>query len=239
MSNDNILYYDDRGTGSGKTWDRLKLMAHEHGRYLYAVDRRDIIAEHLRTLERHTHEAGMRPYILEVHSGVLDRLSGRSVRVEVEALPQSYRSGHVIAFITHCSLKSADLSRFSEWHLIIDEVPSFWDQASLSTRVSAPLLRDLFEIVPQGVGSKLVPRHRIGRSIISEDTLAGPIATLHERASNRRDEVITHLMSWDDLDRSPRWRWYSMWPPGELTHFASRAVFVGAESLGIHTAPVF
>ncbi|MEG3164732.1 hypothetical protein U1701_09020 [Sphingomonas sp. PB2P19] len=216
------MNYDSRGIGTGKTYDQISRMANDPGLYLFAVDKRDLMVERRTTLEEMARIGGRNIHIMEIRSAFAGEVDGTvCVRVAIEALPTTYESGHVVVFCTHEGLKSANLERFDEWHLVIDEALSLWDQCKLQTSISTGLLEQLFVIEPGEVASRIVPRSTLGRREFHLDTLAAPVAALHARASDGRNIVVTHLESWAELAENPAWTWWSLWSPAQLCAFQS------------------
>ena len=224
MSNKSKAIYDGRPAGFGKTWEQLNRICCEPALYVFAVDRVEIVAERRKCLEDMASAVSARVHIEEVHHEVVQG----SVRVALEALAGTFTSGHVVAFVTHAGLMSANLERFEDWHCIVDETPSLWDRCSLQTSISASLLPELFDLEEAEVGSRILPRARLSRREIQLDSLAGPLATLHSRASSLSNTVMTHLRSWDELRADGRWTWWSLWSPAALQNFASLTMLAAA-----------
>ena len=226
-----IIHYDNRPAGDGKTHDQLSRICGEHGLYLFAVDRREIIAEREATLAALAAVHGINIATRAVHHPVGNEhgpIGG--VRVAIEGLCNTYTSGHVVIWITHAGLKSANLGEFSGWHLVIDETPSVLDRDTLNTRISRDLLASMFDLDPEGDFSKIVPA-RVNASTtraIAGDTLAGPLATLHGAVLNDACRVLTHLKSWSELERRPRWTWWSLWSPAALEAFDTVTILAAA-----------
>jgi hypothetical protein len=147
-----------------------------------------------------------------------------SVRADIEALPGTYQSGHLVAFITHAGLQSADLRAFGDWHLIIDETPSIFDRATLRTSISGDLVASLFDLEPHGEFTKIIPKAKFSTRLISGDSLAGPLGTLHARVNGGQCLVLTHLRDWKDLDRNSRWSWWSLWSLAGLSSLKSAVI---------------
>ena len=219
------MNYDNRSIGIGKTYDQMSRMANDPGLYLFAVDRRELMAERRATIEKMARAIGRDIHFVEIRSAFQGELGGIvCVRVAIEALPTTYGSGHVVVFCTHEGLKSARLERFSGWHLVIDEALSLWDQCKLQTSISSSLLEKLFVIEPGEVASRIVPRLTLGRREFHRDTLAAPLAALHARASDGRNMVVTHLDSWAELAEDSSWTWWSLWSPAQLCAFRSAVI---------------
>lgn len=189
------------------------------------MDRRDLIAERRRTLEHLSLAAGSRVHVVEIFSMSDARPGGvRNVRVELEALPNTYRSGHIAVFCTHQAIKDADLSQFSDWHLVIDEAPSLWDRGNLNTSVSRSLVADLFEIDRGEVANRILPRTKMTTRALEEDSLAGVLASIQSRVRNTNVKVLTFVNDWNELARNPCWTWYSLWSVRALVAFDSVTV---------------
>lgn len=217
--------YDSRSVGDGKTYDQLTRIAKEPGRYLFAVDRRDIMIEREAKLNEIAKLVGTNVTVMLIHTPIGNG-PGQSgnVRTNIEALPGTYQSGHLVAFITHAGLQSADHRAFSDWHLIIDETPSIFDRATLKTTVSRDLVASLFDLEPYGEFSKIIPKAKFSTRVVSGDSLAGPLGTLHARVIGGQCLVLTHLRDWLDLDRNSRWSWWSLWSLAGLTAFKSAVI---------------
>ncbi len=223
------MNYDNRGVGTGKTYDQISRMANDPGLYLFAVEQRHLMVERRTTLEEMARGSMHNIHIVEIRSALAGEV-GRAgcVRVEIEALPATYESGHVVVFCTHEGLKSARLERFNDWHLVIDEAISLWDQCKLQTSVSTSLLEKLFFIERGEVANRIVPRSTLSRREFHFDTLASPIATLHSRAADGRNMVMTHLESWTELAQDPGWTWWSLWSPAQLCAFQSVVILAAS-----------
>lgn len=222
VSDQFCIVYDSRSVGEGKTYDQLTRIATVPGRYIFAVDRRDIMFERVTKLKEIADRLSVNIIVKTVHTTIGDS-SDRpgSVRLDIEALPGTYQSGHLIVFITHAGLQSVDLRAFGDWHLVIDETPSIFDRATLRTSVSRDLVGSLFDLEPYGEFSKIIPNAKFSTRVVSGDSLAGPLGTLHARVTGGRCLVLTHLRDWKDLDCNSRWTWWSLWSFAGLAAFKS------------------
>jgi hypothetical protein len=230
MTSEFIIDYDNRSAGSGKTFDQLTRIAANYGRYLFATDRRSIIQEREATLHSISRDADVIVTSRRVHASMdEDQDMGGSVRVSLEALPNTYTSGHVVVWVTHTGLENADLSKFGGWNLVIDETPSLLDRETLYTGLSCDLLASMFELEPYGEFRRIVPASKCSSTrAIAIDTLAAPLATLHSRVTSGRSLVLTHLRSWDELKQRPRWTWWSLWSPAALASFETVTILAAA-----------
>lgn len=232
------IYYDDRPCGSGKTYTECQTMVRDHGLYLFAVEQRTVMIERLKMLTELAADAGTTPVIKTIFSsqaevredGRLDRVGVANVRVEIEALPAIYRTGHVIALITHEGLKSADLAAFEGWTLYIDETPSIWDKQLLSTSVTKDFFArhyDLMQTENERVRRITAVTDSTAKDFARDD-LAKTVGVLHCRVLSDRIEVATKLESWADLDEDANWTWWSIWSPEQLSVFQRVTILANA-----------
>ena len=227
-----VLRYDARSAGAGKTYSECESMVRESGRYVFAVELLTAITEHRATLEEMAERIGTRVRIIEVSS--MDRSprakKGRAVKVEVEALPNTYTAGHVIALVTHAGLMNADLSSFDDWTLVIDEVPSIFESKAVASGLSWPVLKAHFRIV-QGDKFNTVTSSEASRATnadFSRDSMTSALATFHRRVSGEQYDVYTDVSEWDRLADEPYWRWSSFWSPMSLRAFRSVKILANA-----------
>ena len=73
-----------------------------------------------------------------------------NVTQTVRDYPKTCRDDRIVVFVTHAALQLTDLSAYSDWVLIIDEVPSVWFNDSLKTPATWTLFRDNFTLLTGG-----------------------------------------------------------------------------------------
>lgn len=219
------FFYDNRAAGTGKTTDQIRRLITYPGRYVYAVDRRNLVSERRQNIEQLAAAFDVRIQVVEIYSISVERTGGvRNVRVAIEALPHTYQSGHVIALVTHQGLKDSALDDFGDWDLVIDEAPSLWDQHRLQTGISHKLVADLFSIAPGAVANRITPRSKVTPKAMQDDCLAAGLSTLQCRLRNSATEVFTFVDDWDELAINPGWTWYSLWSVRSLRAFRTVTV---------------
>ena len=202
------------------------------GLYLFACDRKETIQERVQLIELLQADHHFRPHVVPIMSPSTKTPSkpGTSVRVKVEALPHTYRSGHVIALITHNALMDADLSCFSGWELVVDETPSVFETKPMSNALTWTILRDHFEIIPGDAFNAIISKDtdRATTASFARDTMAQSVASLHRRVVGEQYHVLTDLHRWADLADEPAWQWSSIWSPAQLRCFDSVTVLANA-----------
>ncbi len=215
------IHYDESRCGSGKTLNVLQDMATRPGRYIYAVDRRDQIADRSAALGGFAKAANTTPIIMRIASEDGGKFSENVAR-RIEALPRDYATQvHVIAIITHEGMKSADHSKFAGWEIIIDEDPGFLELVSWNVAAGKALLERYYELSPVGNGvSSIRPKpNTVSAGDIESDDLCQDLLKLHRRA--QIGSAYCTLTSWADLSNSkkPKFAWWSMWDPTKLESY--------------------
>jgi hypothetical protein len=119
---------DESAVGVGKTHNAILTASLHPGRYLFVVERRDSVQE----IADRIALASSSIAVVRIMSDEAAR--GYSVRQEVEALPERYPDGHLIAICTHQAMMMSDLSAFSGWRIIIDEAPAYAARSAVEVR---------------------------------------------------------------------------------------------------------
>lgn len=129
-------------------------MAHRRERFIYAVDRKEPIAERVAALEAASSLAGTTPHIEIVVSGMMNSKASKPIATLIaEAVFRAAGFDHAIIIITHQGLKmtSADTFGARSWNLIVDEVPDFHELKSVDLHpVFIPTLQAMFCLAPDG-----------------------------------------------------------------------------------------
>lgn len=251
------IHYDDRPCGSGKSYAERLNIASDPGLYLYCVEKREGMAEPIAAFTAMAADAGTRPTIIQIYSqqstlqpdGSIAKAGSASVRVDIEALPTTYKRGHVIAIITHEGLKAADLSGFEGWSVAIDETPSVWDKQTVKVTAAKSFLKEQYELDvvdkvngvsrikarttievtdPQTGHLVTVPRTVPTTRVIAQDNWLEGAAVLHSRVLSDRIDVCTRTMDWDDLDDDKEFIWWSIWSPEQLATFDRVTILANA-----------
>ena len=216
------IHYSAARCGAGKTRWACERIAKTPGCYLLAVDRRDVFARRVETIEEFAAEHGTHPKVVQFYSksekwegGISDvRRSVREAGCEYASFP------HVVVVITHEALKSSDLSTYTGWTLIIDEVPTVWTHEEICTPVLWKYLRQVYNLIPVGdSGWSEVQAKADGASVADHhlDTYLAPMAVFHKRVKDQG--VFAQLTDWQDAAGRKPWSWFSIWNLEELSAF--------------------
>lgn len=230
-----IIRYDNGPCGSFKTTRCVREMALKPARYVYAVDRREVMQERHDKIVAMAAERGLCPIIKIVCSrsdkhnveGVM------SVTQEIARIPRVLdKAEHLIVIVTHEALKSVDWSPYEGFRLIIDEVPTVWYHEQRQTPALAEHFRANYDLAPTaGAYAKVVARSTV-EAVDREanavtlrdyqtDEIMRTFAVFHRRAMTS-DGVHVDLNDWSEMALPDRkWSWYSIFNIRELEHFGS------------------
>lgn len=221
-----VVYVDESAVGVGKTECALRRALALPARWMIAVERIEAIEELAGRIATMT-PSGVSVIVTPIKSNKAQR--GRSVRQEVEALPDRYQNGHVIAICTHEALMMSDLGGFADWHLVIDEVPN----VLLTQEVQSKLDRKFFEgnyvLTPVTDGWAQVSLTEEGRSVSGSDLYQDDshrhLRLFHRRVQRSTDgnrPVLCNLTRWEDMAAgNVKWAWWSLFSVRELEAFAT------------------
>jgi hypothetical protein len=212
-----INYSEDR-CGAGKTRFACRMMAAQPGLWVYAIDRRDEVGARETVIREFAMEHGTQPVIrhafsqergmIRVHQAIADAADGFRIY------------GHCILFVMHEGLKMSDLSAFTGWRIVIDEIPNVWDSASVCTPSLHHQLQACYRLAePKAGWSRVIvkPDAPSVSDLVRDDTMA-PWALFHRRAKGRQG-VYANLHDWADSVDGRQWQWYTLWNPLELEAF--------------------
>lgn len=229
------LFYDARPCGSGKTYTEIADIIVDGGLHIYAVEKKEAMAEVESMIHRLAAKVGMTMRVERIYSrsqvpdlmpdGSLYRSGSANVKADIEALPGRYLSGNVIVLITHEGLKMADLSGFGNWSLTIDETPSIWDRQTINIALAS--MADHFaahyglkrltdtssEIVMRTGGDTVMTK------AMAQDDMARAVSVLHARVLSDSVSVTTDLKSWTAILDGKGFTWSSIWSPEQLPIF--------------------
>ncbi len=217
-----IIYYDNRPAGAGKTYTEIEHVIENPGLYIFACDRKAAIHERSEKIRDLLRSRRSSLHVVEIMSSEDEPNAKRnSVKLQVEALPHIYKSGHVLAIITHNALMDADLSQFSGWALVIDETPSVFESLATNSAITWPVFQQHFAIIPGDGLNTIVPATTslATNAEFARDTMAREISKLHRRVTSLHFHVVTEADSWERLSSAPCWRWTSIWNPASLLNF--------------------
>ena len=221
-----IVAVDESPVGSGKTEKQIRRAVTIPAKYLFVVERLESMTE---LAQRIAPLIGNHPVIIELIRG--DEMArGLSVRQAVEALPDQYQAGHVIAICTHAAMMMSELSRFSGWHIIIDEVPSVLVLDEKQSKLDAHFFERNYKLENvQGEWSRVTMTDagfEIDGSDLQQDDSHRHLRVFHQRVrdaslTNGRP-VLCNLSAWSDVEREGvTWTWWSLFSITQLSAFAS------------------
>jgi hypothetical protein len=229
--------FDDRACGSGKTYQEIADIVEKRGLYVYAVEKRERMAEIEATIHRLAANADTKITVVRIFSqgqipeimadGSLVRTGAANVKVEIEALPTTYMSGHVVVLATHEGLKAANLLGFKLWSLCIDECPSIWDRQRLNIAIGSMAEWFAANYTLKPLTSTSTQREIVIRDgcqaeatrTIAKDDLARAASVFHARVLSDRTRVTTTLSDWSQVVKDGGFEWSSIWSPSQLKAF--------------------
>lgn len=214
------FFYSAVPCGGGKTHWACDLMARTPGLYLYAVDRVEVMVERKAKIEQMSWEAGALAQVRIAHAPNpkgQEHHVVQGVRQWLEAAGNEYRDNHhLILIVSHEAMKSADLSGFCGWTVIIDEAPDPMFTDRITTTASSDFCRRNYRLAPiegENVWSNVLPTADcLGVPAVLSDNKVHAWADFHRRVVGRED-VYCDLRSLDDMENGDEWSWFSLWNP--------------------------
>ncbi|WP_066592576.1 hypothetical protein [Sphingomonas pruni] len=222
-----VVHVDESAVGVGKTERALRRALRLPARWLIAVERLDAIEELAGRIAALAPPAA-NVTVSKIRSNATQR--GFSVRQEIEALPERYQNGHVIALCTHEALMMSDLARFTDWHLVIDEVPNVLLTQEVQSKLDRSFFESNYALTPVIDGWAKVTLTDEGRSITGSDLFQDDshrhLRLFHQRVQRSTDgnrAVLCNLTRWGDMGAgNVKWAWWSLFSVRELESFATR-----------------
>ena len=216
------FYYSDARCGAGKTRWALQHMATTEGRFVYVVDRCDVMEKRRSEVTRIAFENDFSA----LRTAVIRSRQGQSVQREIEWAGERYADEvHCVVIVTHEGMKMSDFSRYRDrgWSIIIDECPSVFDCQSHRTPALAANFEANYALDP--VGDTLWSQVRLKSGAISgahlrDDEALSGFQTFHKRAASAQG-VFVSVHDWQQIaeQNGKRWKWWSLWSPAELAPF--------------------
>ncbi len=214
---------DESAVGVGKTYNAIKSATLLPGRYLFVVERRDAVNE---IGQRIGEAASSSVAVVKIVSDEAAR--GYSVRQEVEALPERYPDGHLIAVCTHQAMMMSDLSAFVGWRIIIDEAPNVLTQQQVQSKCDHAFFETNYALTPLSEAWSQVTLTDAGRKLdggdLQHDDSHRHLRLFHQRvtasSSDARRAVICNLPSWAAMGSDNiQWTWWSIFSLNQLEAF--------------------
>jgi hypothetical protein len=190
--------------------------------YLIAAPRIELIQEQTRLLAEKAVELGVKlPQIRVAHGG--NRSLGDVRRQISDCAAELKKFDHAILYVTHEGLKLADLQPFAGWHACIDEAPDGPKSGSFSASATFRQFADAFDLEPVGDGKWYRVLRKPGAPSPQEIRRDSTIKSLAEfyKAVNGSQDVFVNIGRWEDARDGRKIRWWSLWTPLLLEHFAS------------------
>ncbi len=218
------IHVDESPVGVGKTERAIRHALQFPARWLFAVERREAVTE-LADRFAASEFIGNQTKIVLIRS--VETVRGYSVRQEVEALPDRYENGHVIAICTHEALLMSDLTGFAGWHLVVDEVPRVLVTQQVQSKVDFGFFQTHYALTHlRGAWSK-VTLTEAGRAITGSDLFQDDshrhLRLFHQRVTRSTDAeraVICNLRRWEEMcEPDVIWIWWSLFSATELSPF--------------------
>jgi hypothetical protein len=217
------LKYSAALCGAGKTRWACGHTAQNLGRYLYAVDRRNVLSATKDLIETFARIAGTNPTIIELYSASDGRKGGVSdVRRKVrEAGCQYATHQHVVVLVTHEALKSSDLSTYvSGWTCIIDEIPKIISHAEATMPVLPLLLKTICNLKPidnTGWSELRLKADAPLLTDVSRDTFLSGFSELYRKI--RDNNTLLKISAWEDALEQAACSFFTLWSPEALAPF--------------------
>lgn len=227
------VYYDDSHTGSGKTERAIDSIVKRKCKALFVTERIESFDELELLMRRKSAEHGTAPIIDKVHGSQGYRLG--SVSRQIKALPIRHQfNDHVIVIATHEGMMLSEFSDFSEWDIIVDEVPAILNFEEKATHLDAAFFQTHYRLdeVADGWCSVKVKDEEAKLTVanVRADQSHDHLALFHRRVLEASTEdsnrfVVANLPSWDAMsDAEVKWCWASAFSLKELEPFKTVTV---------------
>lgn len=202
-----VQYSSDR-PGSGKTEAAIALMCNSPRKWLYVVDRIEVMQDRIQRIRAKNQSVE----INQIHTDdVAENLLFWSI---------NNTTAHQILIITHAGLLISDLSQFVSWSLIIDEVFEPFVSNIGCSEITADVL-DRFFTIRDGW---LIIKKGINVSGLYRDTMiSDSMRKMYNAAKIGR--VAINI---DSFHETKKWHWYSVWNFDELKVFDDIYVFANS-----------
>jgi len=230
------IIVDESAVGSGKTYNALKTAIRSGGRWLFAVERIESIVELTALTKTLIGKSFARPVVVPISSSnaASTEKRGDSVRVQIEALPDQYQAGNVIAFCTHEAILKCDFHKFTGWNFVCDEVPTILHIDKMQTKLDRPFFEKYFELEHVLGDWSLIKPTEAGRLLDGSDLAQcdshARLRKLHETAIGFEAQTISqaplcNLKNWSQMESdNVVWVWWSQFSFAHLSPFASVTV---------------
>lgn len=194
-------------------------------KYVYAVDRKDVMAKRNELIAAAASRVGMVPPVIRVIKSARDRFDDGTltVRQDISRVPDELTvARHIVLIITHEALRGCSWEAFRGWHLIIDEVPNLWDHEERQTPAHVAHFQAHYDLERvEGTSFSMVRAKPNGITLsdYQHDATAATWATFHKRVTSEHG-VYVNIQDWREMAiPGAKWSWYSIWDVHELEPF--------------------
>jgi hypothetical protein len=208
---------------AGKTEYACNLIASQPGKYLLAVDRREVIDTRIARINEKATAYDTYPVFRPIYSPDEGRFENGVIGVRRALREQPTKDNdtpHVVVICTHEALTSSDLSTYEGWTLIIDESPNLWSFGEMACPASWIMLEHFFGLEPLGDGWSKVTIKRDAPSPVECDqdsVISDEFVAIYRRWESNRP--VVKLESWQDAADGRTFSWHSVWDASKLTPF--------------------
>lgn len=213
--------------GVGKSEYLLNKVLQEPGLYVIAQPRQDLIEETKARLLAKTSLSNCRPEIIVIH-GTNKPDPKRSVSSLIKTAPKDYGSlHHVVVFTTHEGIMSSDMSGFTGWQMLMDEVANPIKSKSLAIPVVAKQLSEYITLEPTGCHGWSNARLRSDAPSQGHIHLDKAFKELAELFKIMRSQRTLWLKTTDLMEfyfKPRKLRWFTYWDLRMLSAFDSITV---------------
>ncbi|WP_294646277.1 hypothetical protein [uncultured Aureimonas sp.] len=191
-----------------------KDIGENRGRYVYAVDRREVIKDRKRLILDAAQNAGLpAPIVVAIVSDAKQaKHATSSVSTQIAELPKLYANvDHVVAIITHKGMMLSDHSAFDGWEIVIDEDPVMFTSETWNSRASVGHFREFYSLSPfEGELSRIQPYP--GAPSVNDYRADTQISDMAEfRRLTEHSTVLTTEPDWEGVKAGKRWTWFDQW----------------------------
>lgn len=218
------VYVDQSPVGVGKTYNALSHIVNYPARYVFVTERQSSvleIEERLRAMAFDRHIGFTIKTITSSHEN-----RGSSVTTSITALPELFANdeAHVCVIITHAAMMMSDLSQFTGWNIVIDEVPAVVYQQSISSRTDVEFFERNYTLEPltaewSRVGLT-VHGELLSSSELTDCDSHEHLRALHQRLKSGLRPVVCNLTAWEEMAQpAVQWTWWSIFDVRQLEAF--------------------
>jgi hypothetical protein len=206
--------------GAGKTRWALDFMASRPARFVYAVDRNNVMQERSKLIDEYACAHKTKPELVLINSE-----NTKDVRARVKDAPNEYKCEHTILIISHEALKISELDYYDGWTLIIDEAINAWTFKTERTPETKNILREYFSLSLDGKSGlhELKFKGKLGVTNIAQDDYLDGLMSIYKAA--KTGVCFANIGDWNDAND---WNWCSIWNFSDLKVFESVYVFASS-----------